>query len=930
MLTSLGKRIAGALVFLLVPTVRFLLADPPRLVKDLDITTAGSHAAILGDAGGLAYIQADSLIYRSDGTPQGTYPIANGYWTSWRTTASLGNIFLFSSGAGLTRTDGTVAGTYVLKASSDSSSTLARLGSYVYFDGGRTPTTELWRTDGSPSGTALFKSFAGGGRQVRQLVATRNRIFFHTQEGAQTGLFSSDGSSNPAVYLGPHFIQPDRTFGVGDRLFFATSNPPELWVSDGTAQGTVRLRTFSRELLSLTPVGDRLLFVGHSEAHGEEPWVSDGTVEGTVLLHDLEPGPNSSGFLRFGPLGPIALFLHRGNLWRTDGTSKGTQIVKMGLNAQTVVAGKNRAVLSGRALSGFPTIYELWVTDGTEAGTVLLRSTEESESADEFRAVEIAGRIQFPYVTRAYGAEIWETDGTASGTRLFVDFQTATNGGHPVAITAGLTRAYFLTGFLWSTDGTEAGTHPVTKNGSPIPASQYGSIVTRGDEGYSCGEDALWRTDGTDAGTLRLSPSGHACRWIVRAGDDLFFGLVATSTGSTSLWKSNGLPEGTALVRGTLGATWGAVPYRNGILFNAGSGPTGTEPWTSDGTFEGTHLVKDVVPGPQAGVWSSIVAVGETAYFQGGLTGFELWKTDGTEVGTSRVMEGLEALVLAGRTKDILCFFGRLSGMGGFALWRTDGTPEGTRVLRSFTSGSLLSDRVDPPVSTGDRVFFLHTEGGHRLWSSDGTPEGTLPLTPTTGADGLSVVPGGLAFVAAAGIGITSGTVEGTRFVGVARFPFGSSGGPIFARLGSMLLFAGHDADHGDELWRADIDGGGRMFYTVVPCRVVDTRIPEDGPPILDGATREIAVAGRCGVPIDAAGVVLNATVSGSTGDGYIEVGPARRGPTGTRSTSFRAGQTRASSMVLGLDPASQGMVSVRLFAPGYADVILDVSGYFR
>lgn len=145
-----------------------------------------------------------------------------------------------------------------------------------------------------------------------------------------------------------------------------------------------------------------------------------------------------------------------------------------------------------------------------------------------------------------------------------------------------------------------------------------------------------------------------------------------------------------------------------------------------------------------------------------------------------------------------------------------------------------------------------------------------------------------------------------------------------------MLLFAGHDADHGDELWRADIEGGGRMFFTIVPCRIADTRTPEGGPPILDGASREIPVAGRCGVPNDAAGVMLNATVSGSTGDGYIEVGPARRGPTGTRSTSFRVGQTRASSMVLGLDPASQGMVSVRLFAPGYADVILDVSGYFR
>ncbi len=50
----------------------------------------------------------------------------------------------------------------------------------------------------------------------------------------------------------------------------------------------------------------------------------------------------------------------------------------------------------------------------------------------------------------------------------------------------------------------------------------------------------------------------------------------------------------------------------------------------------------------------------------------------------------------------------------------------------------------------------------------------------------------------------------------------------------------------------------------------------------------------------------------------------------GTRSTSVATGQTRASSMTLGLDPASDGWITVRLFGAETADVILDVSGYFK
>lgn len=768
--------------------------------------------------------------------------------------------------------------------------------------------------------------------EIRNLIATANRVFFTATDGVQAGLFSSDGSSAPHVFLGPHAIQPDNFAVAGNLFFFAADSPgaTTLWVSDGTTAGTIKLREFPEGLSGMAAVGDRLLFVAAHDSLGAEPWVSDGSVAGTKVLADIEPGPGSSSVRRFAPLGSIALFLDRGNLWTTDGTTAGTTAVRMGLDAQEAIAGRTRVLLFGRTET-FPTVSSVWASDGTGPGTVLLRTTAETESIPGFRALEAAGRIYFPYSTARYGTEIWVTDGTPAGTDVFVDLQPATNGQGAKAITAGPTRAHFLHGSLWSTDGTEAGTRLVTYAGVPVKATESGSIVAMGDVGFYCGGEALWRTDGSDAGTHPLSPSGQACRWLVRSADELFFLLLDTTTGKESLWRSSGSLAGTALVREMPVEARDAVAHGNGILFRGTSPEAGTEPWVSDGTPEGTHIVKDVAPGNRGGLQSEIVGGGPVAYFVGGPTGLELWKTDGTEAGTSLVLDtGLAEYAFAGQIEGVLYFFGHAAYSYTWSLWRSDGTPGGTVAVKPFPGGILVNDGVTSPVVSEGRVYFSHTENGERLWSSDGTAAGTRPLTPSRGAGLLSPVPGGLAFGTLDGIGFTDGTLEGTRMLGrVAGGPSQPSK-PFFTRLGSMLLFSASDAYHGEELWRADLEGAGRRFYTVVPCRVLDTRTIEGGPPLIEEARRDVPVGGVCGIPDDAAGVVLNATVTMSTDDGFIEVSPAGRQFAGTRATSFRAGQTRATLTVIGLDPASHGKVELRLVAPGYADIILDVSGYFR
>jgi hypothetical protein len=119
-------------------------------------------------------------------------------------------------------------------------------------------------------------------------------------------------------------------------------------------------------------------------------------------------------------------------------------------------------------------------------------------------------------------------------------------------------------------------------------------------------------------------------------------------------------------------------------------------------------------------------------------------------------------------------------------------------------------------------------------------------------------------------------------------------------------------------------------FYTVAPCRLVDTRSSATGGPALAAhETRAFSVIGACNIPASAKAISANVTTTSGTVAGYLSVYPSGL-PTPVSSTvNYRAGQTRANSVVLLI--GNGGNLTVLCGqASGSSHVILDVNGYYQ
>jgi len=120
-------------------------------------------------------------------------------------------------------------------------------------------------------------------------------------------------------------------------------------------------------------------------------------------------------------------------------------------------------------------------------------------------------------------------------------------------------------------------------------------------------------------------------------------------------------------------------------------------------------------------------------------------------------------------------------------------------------------------------------------------------------------------------------------------------------------------------------------FYTVTPCRVVDTRGepgPSGGPALLAFSERNFPVAGICGISATARSVAFNFTVVLAGDSGHLTIYPAGTPLPLASTINYGIGKTRANNAIVSLGPT--GEVSVLCSQPtGQTHLVIDVVGYF-
>jgi ELWxxDGT repeat protein len=121
--------------------------------------------------------------------------------------------------------------------------------------------------------------------------------------------------------------------------------------------------------------------------------------------------------------------------------------------------------------------------------------------------------------------------------------------------------------------------------------------------------------------------------FLTSVSDALFFAADDGSHGR-ELWTSDGTPEGTVMVKDINPGSGSSLPsparlknVNGALFFGASDGSNGTELWKSDGTLTGTVMVADINPGSGSSSPNRFVLSGTTLFFvaNDGAHGIELW-----------------------------------------------------------------------------------------------------------------------------------------------------------------------------------------------------------------------------------------------------------------------------------------------------------------
>ncbi len=350
---------------------------------------------------------------------------------------------------------------------------------------------KLYESDGSSVNTIQIGPSLNSFGIVRHLKKFNNKLYFSYDDGVNgIELWISDGTSTGTflfkdILIGASSSQPENFTVCNNKLFFSAYDSNfsrKLWVTDGTISGTQQLG-----VVIPTPLGSSdeficmnnyIYFVGNTGS-GYNLWKSDGTATNTSLVGNIG---NTSTSTSYAVLNNRFYFGKYDNtfgseLWVSDGTSLGTQMLK-DVNTTATFSSDPQNFYT----DGFKIYFEandgvhgreLWVSDGTNAGTVLLKDIAIGSGSSHSGAANFKGTINYNNKVYFFGNDgtqvnMYETNGNPSNTNLIKSFTSINRVTYSYSYNGKL---YFIgstvssgsgTEYLFVSDGTSAGTYQVS------------------------------------------------------------------------------------------------------------------------------------------------------------------------------------------------------------------------------------------------------------------------------------------------------------------------------------------------------------------------------------------------------------------------------------------------------------------------------------
>ncbi len=642
---------------------------------------------------------------------------------------------------------------------------------------------QIWKSNGTDAGTIIVKTleniidiYYSTYKYETKTILAENQIFFFVsklrREGIyediyyDTELWSSDGTEVGTIFVKKILIQnyynstvlPKNLTKFNNKIIFDEGE--RLWISDGSATNTQIIKSFQglyngfySDTYSI--LNNQIIFPAYQNNDGEL-WISDGTSTGTQLLKDLNPNVSSSPnyFVKI----QNKLFFRANNndeVWQTDGTSAGTAFIQVIpkpdgisstniINPEFIYTSNNQLFFKNYDSQNN---YELWKSDGINTSMVKNIITGGQSSGGNDKKVKI-GKIWYFSASDHRGSELWKSDGTIEGTTIVKDISIGANSTFIREIVAIENIVYFIAFStndnlrrLWRSDGSESGTFEIPLS-SGLPQNYHVNpelLTVVGNKlffkGYST-QGFLWVSDGTIGNTRPISNTiiSSNLNNLISVNGKLFFT-------SDRLWVSDGTEIGTYLVNtGTFNIPLYPIcllEFKSKIYFFSNyfisTGGSGSALWESDGTANGTRIVKEFNEWND-NLTSSMMLFLEKSnnrmYFRvkPSSTSFDFWTSDGTTNGTSK----LKAISLS--TSSQTFKFGSLNNTFFMFLtsfierpivgWSSDGTIEGTI---NFLQKIFRTSSVSNPKVFNNKLYFGIDDDyyGHELWSSNGTVEGT-------------------------------------------------------------------------------------------------------------------------------------------------------------------------------------------------------------